>query len=56
VVDTGRLRRQFGFSPRWTTRQAFDDYVHGRGLRPVLEPARIEALERNVLSMARALR
>jgi UDP-glucose 4-epimerase len=56
VVDTGRLRRQFGFSPRWTTTQAFDDYVHGRGLRPVLEPARIEALERNVLSMARALR
>jgi UDP-glucose 4-epimerase len=56
VVDTGRLRRQFGFIPRWTTTQAFDDYVHGRGLRPVLEPERIEALERNVLSMARALR
>jgi UDP-glucose 4-epimerase len=56
VVDTGRLRRQFGFSPRWTTRQAFDDYVHGRGLRPVLEPARIEALEQNMLSVARALR
>jgi UDP-glucose 4-epimerase len=56
VVDTGRLRRPFGFSPRWTTTQAFDDYVHGRGLRPVLEPARIEALERNVLSVARALR
>jgi UDP-glucose 4-epimerase len=56
VVDTGRLRRQFGFSPRWTTTQAFDDYVRGRGLRPVLEPAHIESLERNVLSMARALR
>ncbi len=36
VVDTGRLSRQFGFTPRWTTTQAFDDYVRGRALRPVL--------------------
>jgi UDP-glucose 4-epimerase len=34
VVDTTRLRTQFGFTPRWTTLQAFDDYVRGRALRP----------------------
>ncbi|EHY89938.1 NAD-dependent epimerase/dehydratase family protein [Saccharomonospora azurea] len=30
VVDTGRLEREFGYSPRWTTREAFDDAVAGR--------------------------
>jgi UDP-glucose 4-epimerase len=28
VVDTTRLKRDFGFEPKWSTRQAFDDYVH----------------------------
>jgi len=36
VVDTTRLRTEFGFTPRWTTAQAFDDYVHGRRLRHCL--------------------
>src|SRR4051812_38796092 len=36
VVDTTRLKERFGFHPRWTTVQAFDDYVRGRALRPVL--------------------
>ncbi|ACU95359.1 NAD-dependent epimerase/dehydratase family protein [Saccharomonospora viridis] len=27
VVDTTRLVREFGYSPRWTTRQAFDEAV-----------------------------
>ncbi|WP_158886543.1 NAD-dependent epimerase/dehydratase family protein [Amycolatopsis anabasis] len=37
VVDTTRLKRDFGYTPRWTTREAFDDYVQGRGLRPVVD-------------------
>lgn len=56
VVDITRLRRQFGFSPRWTTVQAFDDYVRGRALRPVIPPEQVESLERGVLAVARALR
>jgi len=28
VVDTTRLKRDFGFTPKWSTRQTFDDYVH----------------------------
>ena len=43
VVDNTRLREQFGFTPRWTTTQAFDDYVRGRALSPVLDPARFAA-------------
>jgi UDP-glucose 4-epimerase len=56
VVDTTRLRTHFGFTPRWTTVQAFDDYVRGRGLRPVIPPDRVEALERGVLELARTMR
>jgi UDP-glucose 4-epimerase len=56
VVDNTRLREQFGFAPRWTTTQAFDDYVHGRALRPVLDPARFAAIEQGVLSVARSVR
>ena len=56
VVDNRRLRRQFGFTPRWTTVQAFDDYVRGRALRPVVDPERFATLERGVLAVARALR
>jgi UDP-glucose 4-epimerase len=48
VVDTSRLKRDFGFSPRWSTRQAFDDYVHGRGLRPVLDASRLTDLENRI--------
>jgi UDP-glucose 4-epimerase len=55
VVDTTLLRTGFGFTPRWTTAQAFDDYVRGRALRPVLGAERIEAAERTVLQAARML-
>jgi UDP-glucose 4-epimerase len=56
VVDTTRLRETFGFTPRWTTRQAFDDYVTGRGLRPVLDGARVAGLEQGLLRLAGARR
>jgi UDP-glucose 4-epimerase len=55
-VDTTRLRTQFGFTPRWTTVQAFDDYVRGRALRPVISPDRVESVERGVLAAVKALR
>jgi UDP-glucose 4-epimerase len=56
VVDNRRLRTQFGFEPRWTTIQAFDDYVRGRALRPVIAPERVESVERGLVSAVRALR
>ncbi|MCO1579294.1 MULTISPECIES: NAD-dependent epimerase/dehydratase family protein [unclassified Crossiella] len=51
VVDTTRLVEEFGFQPRWTTQQAFDDYVRGRGLRPVLDPELITGVERTLKSV-----
>ena len=56
VVDNRRLRRQFGFTPRWTTMQAFDDYVRGTALRRLIPAERIESVERGVLAAAKALR
>src|SRR5205814_8789221 len=31
VMDTSRMRNDLGYSPKWTTAEAFDDYVRGRG-------------------------
>jgi len=50
VVDTTRLRTEFGFTPRWTTVQAFDDFVGGRGLRPLIDPQRVVAVQRELLA------
>jgi UDP-glucose 4-epimerase len=56
VVDTAKLRAGFGFSPRWTTTQAFDDFVQGRQLRPLISAAQLGAVEQRVLATARAFR
>ncbi len=59
VVDTARLRAEFGFTPRWTTAQAFDDFVRGRALTPLVGRERVEAglslVDRGVHAAARVL-
>jgi len=56
VLDTTRLRTEFGFLPRWTTVQAFDDYVRGRALRPTIDPKWIAAAQRCLLGLASRFR
>jgi UDP-glucose 4-epimerase len=56
VMDTTRLRTVFGFEPRWTTLQAFDDWVRGQAVRPVCDPQWLVAAERTVLALAAKLR
>lgn len=56
VLDTTRLRTEFGFVPRWTTAQAFDDYVGGRALRPTIDPKWIDTAQRCLLEFAQRLR
>lgn len=53
VVDTTRLKQEFGYQPKWTTKAAFDDYVRGRGLRPVLDGEKLAKLAGRVLTAAR---
>jgi UDP-glucose 4-epimerase len=55
VVDTAKLRGEFGFTPRWTTVQAFDDFVAGRALRPVVDPQYLTRAREAAVSVARAL-
>jgi len=52
VVDTALLADELGFRPRWTTTQAFYDFVTARGLRPLLDPERARALERAAVAVA----
>ncbi|TVT46879.1 NAD-dependent epimerase/dehydratase family protein [Amycolatopsis rhizosphaerae] len=52
VVDTTRLKKVFGYYPRWTTAAAFDDYVRGRGLRPVIDGDALATLAGRVLTAA----
>lgn len=51
VLDTTRMRSDLGFVPRWTTTQAFDDFVRGAGVSPVLDPEWITAVESRLLGV-----
>jgi UDP-glucose 4-epimerase len=55
VLDTGRMRSVLGLEPRYTTKEAFVDFVRGRGLRGPLAPDRVEAVESMLLATARSL-
>jgi UDP-glucose 4-epimerase len=49
-VDTTRLHEDFGYQPEFTTLQAFDDFVSGRGLTLYIDPERVAAAEQRVLA------
>ncbi|HVF04364.1 MAG TPA: NAD-dependent epimerase/dehydratase family protein [Frankiaceae bacterium] len=49
VADTTRLDEKFGYTPRYTTREAFDDFVRGRGLNRVINPEVATAVEAAIL-------
>ena len=49
-VDVTRLHEDFGFTPQYTTAQAFDDYVDGRGLTRYIDPARVAKVEQGLLA------
>jgi UDP-glucose 4-epimerase len=49
-VDVTRLREDFGYEPAYTTLQAFDDFVTGRGLTRYIDPDRVSSIEQRVLA------
>ncbi len=49
-LDTTRMRAEFGFEPRRTTGETFDDFVTSRRLNRHVSPARVEALEQQALA------
>jgi UDP-glucose 4-epimerase len=52
VMDTTRMREEFGYNPKWTTAEAFDDYVRGRGLTPIIDPEWVRSLEGRAVAAA----
>jgi UDP-glucose 4-epimerase len=51
VVDTDRLVRDFGYTPKYSTEDAFDDFIRGRDLPKIFDPGLIAAAEERVLSL-----
>jgi UDP-glucose 4-epimerase len=54
-VDTTRLRQDFGFTPRFRTIEAFDDFVARSGLTRFIDPDRVARVERKALDLAGSL-
>lgn len=52
VMDTSRMRSELGFQPKWSTAEAFDDYIRGRHLTPIIDPHRVRSLEGRAISLA----
>src|SRR5205814_6029303 len=46
VADGARLEHEFDFRPRYTTRQALEDFVQSRRFRRFVTPERAEGWER----------
>ena len=55
VVDCAKLKEDFGYTPAYGTVEAFDDFVRGRGMRPVIEPGALRAVENGLLGALRAV-
>ncbi|MGZ4664285.1 MAG: SDR family oxidoreductase [Frankiaceae bacterium] len=51
AADNTRLRERFGYQPRYSTAEAFADFVRGRELRRIIEPERMATAERWVLDL-----
>jgi len=52
VMDTIRMRTELGYQPKWTTAEAFDDYVRGRGLTSIIDPHRVRSFEERAIALA----
>jgi UDP-glucose 4-epimerase len=52
VMDISRMGTELGFQPKWTTVEAFDDYVRGRGLTPIIDPRWVRSLESRAIVAA----
>jgi UDP-glucose 4-epimerase len=50
-IDCSRMRQVLGFEPKYSTTEAFDAFVEGRGLTGLLPPDGIAAAERKVRSL-----
>jgi UDP-glucose 4-epimerase len=47
-VDTAELRNTFGYTPRWSTRAAFEDYLSRRRIRGIIDRDEVVRWEREL--------
>jgi UDP-glucose 4-epimerase len=52
VMETTRMRTELGYSPKWSTAEAFDDYVRGRSLTPIIDPKWVRSVESRAVATA----
>lgn len=52
VMDTTRMRTELGYQPKWTTMEAFDDYVRGHGLTPIVDAGWVRSVESRAVAAA----
>ncbi|MGB3483923.1 MAG: SDR family oxidoreductase [Mycobacterium sp.] len=52
VMDITRMRTELGYEPKWTTLEAFDDYVRGRGLTPIVDARWVRSVESRAVAAA----
>ena len=55
VVDTSRMKDVLGFTPRYSTREAFDDFVARQGLHGPLSADVVGAVESRIASVLAAV-
>ena len=55
VVDTSRMKEVLGFTPRYSTREAFDDFVARQGLHGPLSADVVGAVEGRIASVLGAV-
>jgi UDP-glucose 4-epimerase len=51
AVDTTRLKEVFGYTPQYTTTEAFDEFIHGRRLPFAIDHEMVSRVERGLLDM-----
>jgi UDP-glucose 4-epimerase len=52
VMDTTRMREELAYHPKWSTAEAFDDYVRGRALTPIIDPKWVASIEGRAVAAA----
>ncbi|HEX3816479.1 MAG TPA: NAD-dependent epimerase/dehydratase family protein [Mycobacteriales bacterium] len=51
IVDTSRLRTEFGYQPRYDTAGTLADYLRGQDVRPIMDPGVVAGFEQRLRSV-----
>ena len=51
AIDTSRIEDELGFWPRWTTAEAFADFIRGHHVQPLVPTASLLSAQQRILSV-----